>query len=88
MPTLQNSQSVVGTSESIHEMLTPDITPASMNRSASATEPGAFASIRDGIAGLGIGERVGGVLGSFGGSTAGSSSKLTAAESVQQEEMR
>ncbi len=40
---------------------------ASLNRSSSANEPGAFAALRDGIAGLGIGRKVGGVLGSISG---------------------
>ncbi|CAK7208648.1 phosphatidylinositol-3-phosphatase ymr1 [Sporothrix bragantina] len=38
---------------------------ASFNRSSSASEPSALAALRDGFAGLGLGQKVGGVLGSL-----------------------
>ena len=57
-------------------MLTPETAPASMNRSASAGDAGAFAALRDGIAGLGIGQRVGEVLGGLGNNSSTGSIKV------------
>lgn len=79
-PSFQTSQSAAGELESTIDLSAPNATtarsmlanpvepppPSSFNRSSSsASEPGAFAALRDGIAGLGIGQKVGGVLGSL-----------------------
>ncbi|EFX03655.1 protein phosphatase [Grosmannia clavigera kw1407] len=73
-PSLQSSQSAAGeletppTAATARSMLAnpPDEVPASLNRSASAHEAGTFTVLRDGIAGLGLGQKVGGVFGSLG----------------------
>ena len=83
-PALQNSQSVLEGVESVHAILTPEANPATLNRSASAGEAGAFATIRDGIAGLGIRERVEGVWGTLGSSA--SSSGARSSDSVPQQD--
>ena len=57
-PPLKSSQSVLAAVESAHETLTLGNNSSSLKRSASAEGTNAFASIRDGIAGLGIGKAV------------------------------
>ncbi|OAA68145.1 protein phosphatase [Niveomyces insectorum RCEF 264] len=75
-PSLQTSQSASGELETaapsasvarLMLAMPTDTTTASLNRSTSASEPSAFATLRDGIAGLGLGQKMGGVLGSFTG---------------------
>jgi len=83
-PALQSSQSVMAGVESAHALLTPEANPATLNRSASAGDAGAFTVIRDGIAGLGIRERVEGVWGTLGSSA--SSSGARSADSVPQQD--
>lgn len=68
-PGLPMSQSVLSGVETAHSMLTPgSASTPSLTKSASAgaADPGAFATLREGIAGLGIGQKVGGVLGGRG----------------------
>ena len=75
-PGLQSSQSVIEGAEGAHAMLTPGTPPASLTRSASTGDSSAFTAIRDGIAGLGIGQRVGDVwnnLGTVGSGNSGNS---------------
>ncbi|EPE09859.1 protein phosphatase [Ophiostoma piceae UAMH 11346] len=93
-PSFQTSQSATGEPESSTEASVPNANtarsmlatpvdpppPSSFNRSSSsASETSAFAALRDGIAGLGIGQKVGGVLGSLG--AVGSIGKGTTASS-------
>lgn len=52
------SQSVLAAVETAHKTLTGDAQQSSLRRSASAEVPGALSSLRDGIAGLGIGRGV------------------------------
>jgi hypothetical protein len=50
------SQSVLSGVETAHDTLTPDDRQQSLRRSVSAEGVNAFASIRDGLAGLNIGK--------------------------------
>jgi hypothetical protein len=80
-PTLPASASVLTHVESAHLALTPETrtSPPSLNRSVSAGDvggPGAFATLRDGIAGLGIGR----------GMLSGIGSKITGAGPVSDNE--
>lgn len=73
-PPLQSSQSAAAELETPATAATarsmfanpPDAAPTSLHRSASAHEAGTFTVLRDGIAGLGLGQKVGGVFGSLG----------------------
>ncbi|GAO16412.1 hypothetical protein UVI_02047770 [Ustilaginoidea virens] len=55
-PGLINSHSVLTAGETAHQTLTPETRQASLRHSASADSASAFAAIRDGLQGLGIGK--------------------------------
>jgi myotubularin-related protein 6/7/8 len=83
-PGLPTSQSVLVAVETAHATLTPQ-QPPQLQRSVSAESPGAFAALRDGIAGLGLSR---GVLNSFSGRSASPSPAVSTTPSRTEQELR
>lgn len=84
-PSLSASQSVISPTETAHGILTPEDRQAALQHSVSADGMGAFAALRDGIAGLNISKAV---MSNFGRAAEPVPERSAAASISREQEMR
>ncbi|UKZ69063.1 uncharacterized protein TrAtP1_010074 [Trichoderma atroviride] len=84
-PSLSASQSVISPTETAHGILTPEDRQAALQHSVSADGMGAFAALRDGIAGLNISKAV---MSNFGRAAEPVPEHSAAASISREQEMR